>query len=501
MRALSAATATVCCLPLTHQIVSSRSAVRRATCEYSLYRATCSLVSLEKDLLPSMGSKLHIFWPKSRPRAQSVGFMLLEAIRHWLENWFTELLSSVFDDVCSLDLTSGELRLHALNFRTDLFPPYAPVVLHARPGARRVRCAISLLNLSINLSIDGVELRLRMRAPPTTEADAINAVGEAQLAAVGAALADAAAAKARKMAREAESGGLLDYLLGRLIARVLRNINVRCSDASVRLEGVRGGVSSRSSSPMGRRSTTRRADAGSGSSQQWVVGASVQSLRLLGTDSTWRLALAREGEALTHKVVEVEGFGVYCEPMEAVAPSPRNAAAGRRASNTAAATAEASTATAATAIAPAPFASVWDRVRDFEDRTQEAVVHGEGDAEEEEVVEEEVLLEAMAAVAEEEEEDKDEGEEEEEEDYGSPAPSSPMANSSSRSNQSSSRSLLPQPHAAGVPASRRSQRLSRSPPIYHYGGDNPAERQQISCMCAAGGAKAAAAAEPQLPAM
>ena len=69
-------------------------------------------------------------------RAQSVGSMLLEAIRHWLENWFTELLSSVFDDVCSLDLTSGELRLHALNFRTDLFPPYAPVVLtHGRCGA------------------------------------------------------------------------------------------------------------------------------------------------------------------------------------------------------------------------------------------------------------------------------------------------------------------------------------------------------------------------------
>ena len=75
--------------------------------------------------------------------------MLLEAIRHWLENWFTELLSSVFDDVCSLDLTSGELRLHALNFRTDLFPPYAPVVL-THGQVRRVRCAISLLNLSIN---------------------------------------------------------------------------------------------------------------------------------------------------------------------------------------------------------------------------------------------------------------------------------------------------------------------------------------------------------------
>ena len=285
--------------------------------------------------------------------------MIGDAIRRWLENTIRNWLTTIFEEdaIASLPaldiLTSGRLELHGLKLRAGLLPVGLPVQLQ-QAHVSKLTFTVSLLKLRVRVSVDGVMVQMRLHEPPTNIADAVERVGAAHVEAVEQALEEAAARLNGGSSASSSSGGsssgskqqqggggggggLLDYLLSRVISRVINNVEVKLSNVRCELitpppnasKPVRQ-LPATSAVRLAAARFDRRASsaaAGSGRRYDWRMGVQLGSARLTGTNMRWRRALNKQGGVVTRKALEIEGLGVYCEPILPLpAPSAPSAA-------------------------------------------------------------------------------------------------------------------------------------------------------------------------------
>jgi hypothetical protein len=112
---------------------------------------------------------------------------------------------------------------------------------------------------------------------------------------------------------------MFEYMLGRLIARLIHNISLSVDDVAIEMELAPPPVPSLAAAPPSEQPAWAAA----------VLGLRLQAAHVLTTDSQWRLATDTEDDACMHKVVELIGLALFVEPC--VASSAAGAAA--RASN------------------------------------------------------------------------------------------------------------------------------------------------------------------------
>jgi hypothetical protein len=255
-----------------------------------------------------------------------------QAIKNWLQAWLIDALDRFFVDVdiSAGDISAGgQLELHDLHLRPSLLPPSVPLTLEVGT-IQRVAIEVSLLKLSVKICVSGVRARLVPRAAPVDAADAIEQAAAAQLEAVRRALEaererERSGGDGEQRARSSSSGdgiglgGMFEYMLGRLIARLIHNISLSVDDVAIEMELAPPPVPSLAAAPPSEQPARAAA----------VLGLRLQAAHVLTTDSQWRLATDTEDDACMHKVVELIGLALFVEPC--VASSAAGAAA--RASN------------------------------------------------------------------------------------------------------------------------------------------------------------------------
>ena len=255
-----------------------------------------------------------------------------QAIKNWLQAWLIDALDRFFVDVdiSAGDISAGgQLELHDLHLRPSLLPPSVPLTLEVGT-IQRVAIEVSLLKLSVKICVSGVRARLVPRAAPVDAADAIEQAAAAQLEAVRRALEaererERSGGDGEQLARSSSSGdgiglgGMFEYMLGRLIARLIHNISLSVDDVAIEMELAPPSVPSLAAAPPSEQPARAAA----------VLGLRLQAAHVLTTDSQWRLATDTEDDACMHKVVELIGLALFVEPC--VASSAAGAAA--RASN------------------------------------------------------------------------------------------------------------------------------------------------------------------------
>jgi len=284
-----------------------------------------------------------------------------QAIKNWLQAWLIDALDRFFVDVdiSAGDISAGgQLELHDLHLRPSLLPPSVPLTLEVGT-IQRVAIEVSLLKLSVKICVSGVRARLVPRAAPVDAADAIEQAAAAQLEAVRRALEaererERSGGDGEQRARSSSSGdgiglgGMFEYMLGRLIARLIHNISLSVDDVAIEMELAPPPVPSLAAAPPSEQPAWAAA----------VLGLRLQAAHVLTTDSQWRLATDTEDDACMHKVVELIGLALFVEPC--VASSAAGAAA--RASNppTGAAPAAAGAAPAAAGAADGSMTSRYE---------------------------------------------------------------------------------------------------------------------------------------------
>lgn len=284
-----------------------------------------------------------------------------QAIKNWLQAWLIDALDRFFVDVdiSAGDISAGgQLELHDLHLRPSLLPPSVPLTLEVGT-IQRVAIEVSLLKLSVKICVSGVRARLVPRAAPVDAADAIEQAAAAQLEAVRRALEaererERSGGDGEQRARSSSSGdgiglgGMFEYMLGRLIARLIHNISLSVDDVAIEMELAPPPVPSLAAAPPSEQPARAAA----------VLGLRLQAAHVLTTDSQWRLATDTEDDACMHKVVELIGLALFVEPC--VASSAAGAAA--RASNppTGAAPAAAGAAPAAAGAADGSMTSRYE---------------------------------------------------------------------------------------------------------------------------------------------
>ena len=255
-----------------------------------------------------------------------------QAIKNWLQAWLIDALDRFFVDVdiSAGDISAGgQLELHDLHLRPSLLPPSVPLTLEVGT-IQRVAIEVSLLKLSVKICVSGVRARLVPRAAPVDAADAIEQAATAQLEAVRRALEaererEKSGGDGEQRARSGSTGdgiglgGMFEYMLGRLIARLIHNISLSVDDVAIEMELAPAPVPSLAAAPPSEQPARAAA----------VLGLRLQAVHVLTTDSQWRLATDTEDDACMHKVVELIGLALFVEPC--VASSADGAAA--RASN------------------------------------------------------------------------------------------------------------------------------------------------------------------------
>jgi uncharacterized membrane protein YgcG len=255
-----------------------------------------------------------------------------QAIKNWLQAWLIDALDRFFVDVdiSAGDISAGgQLELHDLHLRPSLLPPSVPLTLEVGT-IQRVAIEVSLLKLSVKICVSGVRARLVPRAAPVDAADAIEQAAAAQLEAVRRALEaererERSGGDGEQRARSSSSGdgiglaGMFEYMLGRLIARLIHNISLSVDDVAIEMELAPPPVPSLAAAPPSEQPARAAA----------VLGLRLQAAHVLTTDSHWRPATDTEDDACMHKVVELIGLALFVEPC--VASSAAGAAA--RASN------------------------------------------------------------------------------------------------------------------------------------------------------------------------
>jgi hypothetical protein len=255
-----------------------------------------------------------------------------QAIKNWLQAWLIDALDRFFVDVdiSAGDISAGgQLELHDLHLRPSLLPPSVPLTLEVGT-IQRVAIEVSLLKLSVKICVSGVRARLVPRAAPVDAADAIEQAAAAQLEAVQRALEaererEKSGGDGEQRARSGSTGdgiglgGMFEYMLGRLIARLIHNISLSVDDVAIEMELAPPPVPSLAAAPPSEQPARAAA----------VLGLRLQAAHVLTTDSQWRLATDTEDDACMHKVVELIGLALFVEPC--VASSAAGAAA--RASN------------------------------------------------------------------------------------------------------------------------------------------------------------------------
>lgn len=255
-----------------------------------------------------------------------------QAIKNWLQAWLIDALDRFFVDVdiSAGDISAGgQLELHDLHLRPSLLPPSVPLTLEVGT-IQRVAIEVSLLKLSVKICVSGVRARLVPRAAPVDAADAIEQAAAAQLEAVRRALEaererERSGGDGEQRARSSSSGdgiglaGMFEYMLGRLIARLIHNISLSVDDVAIEMELAPPPVPSLAAAPPSEQPARAAA----------VLGLRLQAAHVLTTDSQWRPATDTEDDACMHKVVELIGLALFVEPC--VASSAAGAAA--RASN------------------------------------------------------------------------------------------------------------------------------------------------------------------------
>ena len=284
-----------------------------------------------------------------------------QAIKNWLQAWLIDALDRFFVDVdiSAGDISAGgQLELHDLHLRPSLLPPSVPLTLEVGT-IQRVAIEVSLLKLSVKICVSGVRARLVPRAAPVDAADAIEQAAAAQLEAVRRALEaererERSGGDGEQRARSGSTGdgiglgGMFEYMLGRLIARLIHNISLSVDDVAIEMELAPPPVPSLAEAPPSEQPARAAA----------VLGLRLQAAHVLTTDSQWRLATDTEDDACMHKVVELIGLALFVEPC--VASSAAGAAA--RASNppTGAAPAAAGAAPAAAGAADGSMTSRYE---------------------------------------------------------------------------------------------------------------------------------------------
>jgi len=255
-----------------------------------------------------------------------------QAIKNWLQAWLIDALDRFFVDVdiSAGDISAGgQLELHDLHLRPSLLPPSVPLTLEVGT-IQRVAIEVSLLKLSVKICVSGVRARLVPRAAPVDAADAIEQAAAAQLEAVQRALEaererEKSGGDGEQRARSGSTGdgiglgGMFEYMLGRLIARLIHNISLSVDDVAIEMELAPPPVPSLAAAPPSEQPARAAA----------VLGLRLQAAHVLTTDSQWRPATDTEDDACMHKVVELIGLALFVEPC--VASSAAGAAA--RASN------------------------------------------------------------------------------------------------------------------------------------------------------------------------
>ena len=270
------------------------------------------------------------FWrgPLAAAQAQATRmvFGTGQAIKNWLQAWLIDALDRFFVDIdiSAGDISAGgQLELHDLHLRPSLLPPSVPLTLEVGT-IQRVAIEVSLLKLSVKICVSGVRARLVPRAAPVDAADALEQAAAAQLEAVKRTLEaererERSGGDGEQRARSSSSGdgsglgGMFEYVLGRLIARLIHNISLSVDDVAIEMELAPPPVPSLAAAAPSEQPAQAAA----------VLGLRLQAAHVLTTDSQWRLAADTEDDACMHKVVELIGLAIFVDE-----PCVANSAAG-----------------------------------------------------------------------------------------------------------------------------------------------------------------------------
>ena len=221
------------------------------------------------------------------------------ALKEWLQVWILDWLQHFFEDVKVREISSGGLlELHDLHLRSSLLPPSLPLSLDTGTISR-VDVEVSLLKLSMRISVGGVRVRLRPQATPRDAAQAVELAAAAQLEAVQRALEAAETDRERASSRGGGGGGIggmWEYLLGRLITRIVHNIDLKVEDVAIEM--------------LMEAPAAHDGDAGGA-----ALGLVLDSAHVVTTDSNWHAAADTDSDSTMFKVIELAGLGLYIDPL------------------------------------------------------------------------------------------------------------------------------------------------------------------------------------------